>query len=102
LNNFEAFFAAFVEAFEDHDKARSSTTKICVLRQGSCPTSIYTTHFRLLTCDINWDEEALMSQFHWDLRDDVKDLLLSMSDLQTLNKAISEAVKCDNWLFQRH
>jgi hypothetical protein len=31
----------------------------------------------------------------------VKDLLLSMSDLQTLNEAISQAVKCDNRLFQR-
>jgi hypothetical protein len=54
-----------------------------------------------LACDINWDEEALMSQFHWGLRDDVKDLLLSMPDPQTLNEAISQAVKCDNWLFQR-
>jgi hypothetical protein len=41
-----------------------------------------------------------MSQFHWGLRDDVKDLLLSMRDPQTLNEAISQAVKYDNWLFQ--
>ena len=42
-----------------------------------------------------------MSQFHWGLRDDVKDLLLSLSDPQTLSEAISQAVKCDNRLFQR-
>ncbi len=42
-----------------------------------------------------------MSQFHWGLRDDVKDLLLSFSDPQTLNEAISQVVKCDNRLFQR-
>jgi hypothetical protein len=42
-----------------------------------------------------------MSKFHWELRDDVKDLLLYMPDPQTLNEAISQAVKCDNWLFQR-
>jgi hypothetical protein len=42
-----------------------------------------------------------MSQFHWEVRDDVKDLLLSMHDPQTLNEAISQVVKCDNRLFQR-
>jgi hypothetical protein len=42
-----------------------------------------------------------MSQFHWRLRDNVKDLLLSMLDLQTLNEAISQTTKCDNRLFQR-
>jgi hypothetical protein len=42
-----------------------------------------------------------MSQFHWGLRDEVKDLLLSMPDLQTFNEVISQAVKCDNRLFQR-
>jgi hypothetical protein len=71
LNNFEVFLAGFVEVFEDHDKACSATTKICVLRQGSCPAFVYASDFRLLACDINWDKEALMNQFHWGLRDDV-------------------------------
>ena len=43
-----------------------------------------------------------MSQFYWGLRDDVKDLLLSFSDPQMLNEAISQAVKSDNRLFQRY
>jgi hypothetical protein len=101
LNNFEAFFAAFAEAFEDHDKARSTTTKIRIIQRRSCPASVYASDFRLLACDINWDEEALINQFHWGLRDDVKDLLLCMPDPQTLNEAISQAVKCNNRLFQR-
>ena len=41
------------------------------------------------------DESILLG-----LRDDVKDLLLSLLDPRTLNKAISQAVKCDNRLFQ--
>jgi hypothetical protein len=100
LNNFEAFLAAFAEAFEDHDKARSATTKIRIPQQGLHPASVYASDFRLLASDINWDEEALMNQFHWGLRDDVKDLLLSMLDPQILNEAISQVVKCDNRLFQ--
>jgi len=101
LNNFEAFVEAFTEAFGEHDKARWATTKIRSLRQGTRSVSVYASDFRQLACDINWDEEALMSQFYWGLRDDVKDLLLSLPDPQTLNEAISQAVKCDNRLFQR-
>lgn len=62
---------------------------------------VYASNFKQLACDINLDEEALMSQFYWGLRDDVKDLLLSLPDPRTLNEAISQAVKCDNRLFQR-
>jgi hypothetical protein len=101
LNNFEAFLVAFVEAFKDYDKAHSATTKIHILRQGSRLESVYASDFKLFSCDINWDEEALMNQFHWRLQDNVKDLLLSILDLQTLNEAISQAMKCDNRLFQR-
>ena len=101
LSNFEAFLEAFEEAFGEHDKARWATTKIRALRQGTRSASIYASDFRQLACDINWDEEALMSQFYWGLRDDVKDLLLSLPDPRTLNEAISQAVKCDNRLFQR-
>ena len=41
---------------------------------------VYALDFRQLACDINWDEEALMSQFYWGLKDDVKDLILSIPD----------------------
>ena len=48
----------------------------------------------------NWGEETLMNQFYWGLKDNVKDMLLFLSDPQTLNEAISQAVKCNNCLFQ--
>ena len=102
MNNFDIFLEAFAEAFGEHDKARWATTKIRSLWQGTRSASTYASDFRQLTCDINWDEAALMSQFYWGLKDIVKDLLLSLHDPQTLNEEISQAVKCDNRLFQRH
>jgi hypothetical protein len=66
------------------------------LGQGLRPASVYASDFILLACNINWDEETLMSQLHWGLRDNVKDLLLSMPHPQTLNEAISQAVKYDS------
>jgi len=101
LSNFETFLEAFAEAFGEHDKVRWATTKIRSLRQGTRSASVYASDFRQLASDINWGEEALVSQFYWGLKDDVKDLLLSLPDPQTLNEAISQAVKCDNRLFQR-
>jgi hypothetical protein len=101
LNNFEIFLEAFAEAFGEHDNTRRATTKIRSLRQGSRSASVYAFDFRQLACDINWGEEALISQFHWGLRDDVKGLLLNLPDPQTLDEAISQAIKCDNRLFQR-
>ena len=70
MNNFEVFLATFVEAFEDYDKAFSATTKIHVLRQGLCLASVYASDFKLLVCNINWDEEVLMNQFHWGLQEE--------------------------------
>jgi hypothetical protein len=99
LSNFESFLEAFAEAFGEHDKVRWATTKIRSLRQGARSASVYASDFRQLASDINWGEEALVSQFYWGLRDDVKDLLLTLPDPQTLNEAISQAVKCDNRLF---
>ena len=93
------FLEAFAEAFGKHDKVQLPTTKILLLQQGTRSASVYASDFRPLASDINWGEEALVSQFYWGLRDNVKDLLLSLSDLQTLNEAISQAVKCDNCLF---
>lgn len=63
---------------------------------------VYVSDFRQLACDINWNKETLMNQFYWDLRANVKDLLLSLSNSQMLNEAISKVVKYDNHLFQRH
>ena len=43
----------------------------------------------------------MISQFNYGLRDEVKDLLLSLPDPTTLSEAISQAVKCDNRLYER-
>ena len=69
--------------------------KIRSLRQGARSASVYASDSRQFVSDKNWGEETLV-------RDDVKDLLLTLSNPQTLKKIISQAVKCVNRLFQRH
>ena len=71
------------------------------LRQGARPASVYATEFRQLVNDVAWNETALLEQFHWGLRDDVKDLPLTLPDPNTLNEAISNATRCDNRIQER-
>jgi len=79
----------FAKAFGKHNKARWATTKIRSLLQGMYSVSVNALDFKQLVYNINLDEKTLVNQFHWDLKDNVKNLLLSLPDLQTLNEAIS-------------
>ena len=97
LDNFDEFIKEFQACFGDTDSMRTTINKIRRLRQGDRPASAYAADFRLLACDIPWDEEALMDQFRHGLRNDVKDLLLTFhEDPKSLTEAISRAVRCDN------
>ena len=90
LEDFKAFVKDFQASFGDTDSTRTAINKIRRLRQGDRPVSAYAADFRLLACDIPWDEATLMDQFRQGLRNDVKDLLLTFhEDLQFLTEAIS-------------
>ncbi|CAG8579750.1 3700_t:CDS:2 [Cetraspora pellucida] len=71
LSNFDNFVQEFESIFGDPDKVRTAANKIRKLTQG---------------------EAALIDQFRTGLRDDIKDLLLTMDDPTSLNDAISKAV----------
>jgi hypothetical protein len=94
------FFMEFSDTFGETDKIRTATTKLWSLRQGSHPASVYTVDFRQLVCNVDLDDNALISAFYWGLRDDVKDLLLNLPDPLTLTEAITQAVWCKNQLFE--
>jgi hypothetical protein len=102
LHKFDEFIKEFQASFGDTDSVRTAINKLRRLRQGDRPASAYASDFRLLASDIPWDEEALMDQFRYGLRNDVKDLLLTFhEDPKSLTEAISRAVRCDNRLFER-
>ena len=70
LNNFEEFLSEFKACFGDTDNIRTT-----INNQGDRSASAYAADFRLLASNIPWDDQALMEQFHYGLRNDVKDLL---------------------------
>lgn len=101
LHDFSGFLMELEATFGNADKARTSATKIRALLQGSKPAATYASEFRLLACDLNWGESALINQFQIGLRENVKDLLLTLSDPQSLSEAIQQAIRCDNRLYER-
>jgi hypothetical protein len=101
LQDFNAFMAEFEAVFRDSDKARTSANKLRRLQQGTRSAIVYTSEFRQLACDVNWGEAALIDQFRYGLHDDVQDLLLTFTNPFSLSEAITQAIRCDNCLFER-
>jgi len=60
LQDFNAFMAEFEVVFGDSDKAMTLANKLRRLRQGTRSAIVYTSEFRQLACDVNWEEAALI------------------------------------------
>jgi hypothetical protein len=71
------------------------------LQQGTHSAIVYASEFRQLACDVNWGEVALIDQFRYGFRDDVQDLLLTLTDPSSFSEAITQAIRCNNRLFER-
>ncbi|KAH7331513.1 hypothetical protein KP509_20G037500 [Ceratopteris richardii] len=100
LEDYNAFLADFEATFNDFDKRMTSTNKLIYLQQGPRAASTYASKFAQLACDVQWDEQALIDHFHRGLQWDVKNLLLNLKDPSTLSEAMTQAIKCDNRLFE--
>jgi len=92
--------AKFEAVFGDSDKARTSANKLRRLQQGTRSAIVYASKFRRLAYDVNWGEVTLIDQFRYGLRDDVQDLLLTLADPSSFSEAITQAIQCDNRLFE--
>ena len=87
-------------AFGNSDRERVAEKKIQNLRQGSRSAAIYAAEFQQLTCDLNWIDKTYMTRFQYGLRDDVRNLLITMPKVDTLEGLIPQAISCHNRLFE--
>ncbi|CAG8492866.1 5153_t:CDS:2 [Racocetra persica] len=63
---------------------------------GFRAASSYASESWQIADNLNWGEAALIDQFRNRLQNDIKDLLLTVEDLTSLNDAISKAIRCNN------
>ena len=101
MSNLEEFLTEFEETFGELDRATTAANQIRNLYQGSMSASQYVATFRRLSSDLDWGEGALLDQFRRGLRDDIKDLLLTIAVPKTMHEAIRAAVACDNRIMER-
>jgi hypothetical protein len=101
LLSLDQFISHFHQTFGDFDRETTAANEIRNLRQGNRSASEYSADFRRLASDLNWGEAALVDQFRRGLRDDVKDLLLTLPLPTSLHEAISFSVRCDNRIMER-
>jgi hypothetical protein len=100
LQNMAQHEALFTTAFGDSDRKRVAETKMQSLHQGIQFAAIYATEFQQLTCDFEWNNKAFINRFRYGLKDDVKNLLITMPKVETLQEFIAQAITCDNRLFE--
>ncbi len=100
LDNFDDFLKEFEATFGETDRRRSALTRLYSLHQGMRAVSVYASEFRQLACDVQWDGQALCDHFRRGLRSDIKNLMLNFPEPTSLSEAISQAVTCDNRLFE--
>jgi hypothetical protein len=100
LENISKFLTNLEAMFRETDRRQTTLTKLFTLQQHSHPASVYVLEFHQLACDVNWDDQVLCDQFRRGLRNDVKNLLLNFLEPTSLSQTISQAVQCDNRLFE--
>ena len=101
LANLDQFLEELSRTFGERDRALIATTKLRSLQQRSRPASAYVAEFQQIACDLDWNDTALITMFRWGLRDDIKTLLLNLPKPTTLSEAITQAIECDNRLFEQ-
>lgn len=72
------------------------------MRQRTHLASVYAAKFQQLTRNLDWNDKALTIQFRYGLKDNVKDLLHTMSKVDTLEDFDAQSIAWDNWLFEKH
>jgi hypothetical protein len=94
------FVNEFGAAFDDPDAGRAAERKIHELTQEAVPTKStaeYTTEFRNLMADLDWDDTALLASYRRGLHWKVKELMSQReSQPRTLEAWITAAIQIDN------
>lgn len=101
LNDWDSFSEELAKCFGGFDRTMEAANQLHSLRQGAKSASEYASKFRLLSTDLSWGEEALVDTFRRGLRDEVKDLMITLPYPKGLMEAIEFAVRCDNRLMER-
>jgi len=87
--------------FVDSNQKRVVAKNIQNLQQRVHLVVIFIAKFQQLACDFERNDKALINQFCYSLKNNVKILLLTMPKIGMLEGFITQAIAYDNQLFIR-
>ena len=89
LRDMAQFEALLTIAFGNSDRERVAEAKMQSLRLGTRSIVIYAVEFQQLIYNLEWNNKAFINRFRYGLKDDVKDLLITMPKVETLQEFIT-------------
>jgi hypothetical protein len=102
LQDLSRFLGLLTSSFDDPDRARTASVSIRNLKEGRRPCSVYTSEFRRLATDLDWNPSAFIDAYHQGLSDDVKDRLSFATELpDSLDAYVDLAIRLDQRCHER-
>jgi hypothetical protein len=100
FKDYESLFDEMEEVFDNGDEALEADRDIRALRQRTSVAQ-YRAEFQILAAKLDWNDDALASEFYRGLKDRVREEITLRNDRPSNLKDLSElAIKIDNRIFE--
>uniref|UniRef100_A0AC11EC34 Paternally expressed 10 n=1 Tax=Ovis aries TaxID=9940 RepID=A0AC11EC34_SHEEP len=98
MHNYPAFMTEMKHVFEDPQRREAAKRKIRRLRQGMGSVVDYSNAFQMIAQDLDWNEPALIDQYHEGLSDHIQAELAHLEVAKTLSALISQCIHIERRL----
>lgn len=92
MHNYPAFMTEMKHVFEDPQRREAAKRQIRRLRQGMGSVVDYSNAFQLIAQDLDWNEPALIDQYHEGLSDHIQAELAHLETARSLPALISQCI----------
>ncbi|NP_001289442.1 retrotransposon-derived protein PEG10 isoform 2 [Ochotona princeps] len=98
MHNYPAFMMELKHVFEDPQRREAAKRKIRRLRQGMGSVVDYSNAFQMIAQDLDWNEPALIDQYHEGLSDHIQEELSHLEAAKTLSALIGQCIHIERRL----
>nr|NP_001278110.1 retrotransposon-derived protein PEG10 isoform 2 [Jaculus jaculus] len=98
MHNYPAFMMEMKHVFEDPQRREAAKRKIRRLRQGQGSVVDYANAFQMIAQDLDWNEPALIDQFHEGLSEQIQEELSRGEAPKTLSQMINQCIHIERRL----
>ncbi|NP_001278002.1 retrotransposon-derived protein PEG10 isoform 2 [Papio anubis] len=98
MHNYPAFMMEMKHVFEDPQRREAAKRKIRRLRQGMGSVIDYSNAFQMIAQDLDWNEPALIDQYHEGLSDHIQEELSHLEVAKSLSALIGQCIHIERRL----